>query len=72
MFFRHFWLCAGGRREGQTAPIAKPFHDTVRHMNKRALLYAGFLTAAVAVLLTSGRLHRALSDGTARAFASNK
>ena len=41
-------------------------------MNKRALIYAGFLTAAVAVLLTSGRLHRALSDGTARAFAANK
>lgn len=41
-------------------------------MNKRALLYAGFLTAAVAVLLTSGRLHRALSDGTARVFANNK
>ena len=53
-------------------PLAKPFHDTVRHMNKRALLYAGFLTAAVAVLLTSGRLHRALSDGTARVFANNK
>jgi hypothetical protein len=40
-------------------------------MNKRALLYAGFLTAAVAVLLTSGRLHRAIADGTARAVAQN-
>jgi hypothetical protein len=40
-------------------------------MNKRALLYAGFLTAAVAVLLTSGRLHRAIADGTARAMAQN-
>lgn len=41
-------------------------------MNKRALLYAGFLTAAVAVLLTSGRLHRALSDGTLRAIAAHQ
>ena len=71
MFFRRFWLWRWHFR-GQTAALAKPFHDTVRDMNKRALLYAGFLTAAVAVLLTSGRLHRALSDGTARAFASNK
>jgi hypothetical protein len=40
-------------------------------MNKRALLYAGFLTAAFAVLLTSARLHRAFSpDGNARTVAN--
>lgn len=50
--------------------VAKLFHDTVRGMNKRALLYAGFLTAAFAVLLTSGRLHRVISDGTLRTFAN--
>ena len=54
------------------ARIAMTFHDTVRDMNKRALLYAGFLTAAVAVLLTSGRLHKALSDGTKGAVATNR
>ena len=42
-------------------PVSKSFdfHDergTVRAMNKRALLYAGFLTAAVAVLLATSRL----------------
>jgi hypothetical protein len=31
-------------------------------MNKRALLYAGFLTAAVAVLLAAGRLTRSSVD----------
>lgn len=41
-------------------------------MNKRALFYAGFLTAAVAVLLTSGRLHRAMSDGQAHTVAANR
>ncbi len=55
-----------------STPDAKTFHDRVCHMNKRALVYAGFLTAAVAVLLTSGRLHRALSDGTAQAVAQKR
>jgi hypothetical protein len=50
---------------------AKLFHDTVRHMNKRALLYAGFLTAAFAVLLTSARLHQVFTlDGHARTVAN--
>ena len=39
-------------------------------MNKRALLYAGFLTAAVAVLLASGRLRRSDGRRATRAIAS--
>lgn len=47
--------------KGKSAPNrrspATAFHGTVRGMNKRALLYAGFLTAAVALLLAWGRGH---------------
>jgi hypothetical protein len=42
-------------------------------MPTRALLYAGFLTAAVAVLLTYGRLWRTGGDSTAApAVATNR
>lgn len=42
-------------------------------MNKRALLYAGFLTAAVAVLLASGRFRKAPADsGTEATVATNR
>ena len=39
-------------------------------MNKRALLYAGFLTAAVAVLLASGKLRRTLDSATSAPVAT--
>jgi hypothetical protein len=41
-------------------------------MNKRALLYAGFLTAAVAVLLAAGRLWRSVDPATSAQIATNR
>jgi hypothetical protein len=41
-------------------------------MNKRALIYAGFLTAAVAVLLASGRLRRSYESPDGSTVATNR
>jgi hypothetical protein len=41
-------------------------------MNKRALLYAGFLTAAVAVLLAAGKLRRSSDAGADAPIATNR
>jgi hypothetical protein len=41
-------------------------------MNKRALLYAGFLTAAVAVLLAAGKLRRPGISGDTAPVATNR
>jgi hypothetical protein len=41
-------------------------------MNKRALLYAGFLTAAVAVLLAAGKLRRSGDAAADAPIATNR
>jgi hypothetical protein len=41
-------------------------------MNKRALLYAGFLTAAVAVLLAAGKLRRSYEAAADAPVAANR
>jgi hypothetical protein len=41
-------------------------------MNKRALIYAGFLTAAVAVLLTSARVLRSIHGPDSPTVAANR